>query len=89
VIEADRRPPLQHGLRLNLTAKPYLAGHNENARRSVRRCNRGDVSRCIASVALARSAVLTKSRHRCHVGLSSVAEKQQAWDVREGELNFD
>jgi len=40
-------------------------------------------------VALARSAVLTKSRHRCHVGLSSVAEKQQAWDVREGELNFD
>jgi hypothetical protein len=31
VIEADRRPRLQHGLRLNLTAKPYLAGHNENA----------------------------------------------------------
>ena len=26
--------------------------------------------------------------HRCHAGLSSVAGKQQAWDVREGELNF-
>jgi hypothetical protein len=27
--------------------------------------------------------------HRCHAGPSSVAEEQQAWDVREGELNFD
>jgi hypothetical protein len=27
--------------------------------------------------------------HRGHAGLSSVAGKQQAWDVREGELNFD
>jgi hypothetical protein len=31
----------------------------------------------------------TKSLHRGHAGLSSVAGKQQAWDVREGELNFD
>jgi hypothetical protein len=42
-----------------------------------------------ASVARALSAASTKFMHRCHVGLSSVAEKQQAWDVRERELNFN
>jgi hypothetical protein len=40
-------------------------------------------------VARALPAALMKFMHRCHVGLSSVAEEQQAWDVREGELNFD
>jgi hypothetical protein len=40
-------------------------------------------------VARALSAVATKLMHRCHAGLSSVAGKQQAWDVREGELNSD
>jgi hypothetical protein len=40
-------------------------------------------------VVLALSVASTKFMHRCHAGLSSVAEEQQAWDVREGELNFD
>jgi hypothetical protein len=45
--------------------------------------------RCTASVARALSDASMKFMHRCHVALSPVAEKQQAWDVREGELNFD
>jgi hypothetical protein len=89
VIEADRRLPLQHGLRFNLTAKPYLAGHNQNDASQRGVATVATYQRCTASMARALSAAPMKFMHRCHVALSPVAEKQQAWDVREGELNFD
>jgi hypothetical protein len=83
VIEADRRHALQHRLRVNLTAKPYLAEHNENA------ASRRGVATVATYHVASRRAASMKSMHRCHAGRSSVAGKQQAWDVREGELNFD
>jgi hypothetical protein len=48
------------------------------------------IALCIAAVARAGSlGGVDEFMHRCHAGLSSVAGKQQAWDVRKGELNFD